>query len=375
MLGRSFRLFRLLGFEVKVDLSWLVIAVLVAWSLAQGLFPLWAKGLSTAAYWWMGVAGALGLFVSIVFHELVHSLVARRYGIQMKGITLFIFGGVAEMGEEPASPKAEFMMAVAGPVSSVALGLVFWGFYLMGRAVAWPVPINGVLAYLGMLNGLLAGFNLLPAFPLDGGRVLRAGLWKWKKDLLSATRIASWVGSGFGIVLVGLGVLSVIQGDFIGGIWWFLIGMFLRGAAQSSYQQVVMRHGLEGLKVRRFMEPNAVAVPPHTTVAQLVDNYIYRHHFKMFPVVDDGRLVGCVTLRQVKDIPRAEWDLRTVGELARSCSPDNAISPDADAIQALSMMSRSQSSRLMVVEGDRLVGIIALKDMLGFLSLKKELET
>jgi Zn-dependent protease len=322
----------------------------------------------------MGVLGALGLFLSIIFHELCHSLVARQYGLNMKGITLFIFGGVAEMDEEPASARAEFMMAVAGPVSSIALAILFYVISRFGKSATWPVPAVGVLGYLAFINGLLAFFNLFPAFPLDGGRILRAALWSWKNNIKWATRVASRIGAGFGLVLIITGVYRILVGDFVNGMWSFLIGMFLRGAANASYQQLLTRQALHGEPVRRFMEPNPVTVPPFISLQDLVENYIYRFHFKMFPVLDENKLVGCISTRQIKDIPRSEWPQRTVGELAAQCSDANTISYDADSLEALSKMSRTGASRLMVLDGDRLVGIVSLKDMLKFLALKVELE-
>ena len=374
MFGQRIKIFSLLGFEVRVDLSWIVLAVLVTWSLARGVFPDYFENLPERTYWFMGAVGALGLFLSIIFHELSHSLIARKFGIPMKGITLFIFGGVAEMTEEAPDAKAEFWMAIVGPASSLFLGAMFFAIWRYGERAGWPVPAVGVLFYLAWINVALAVFNLIPAFPLDGGRLLRAVLWGFRKNLQWATRITSRLGSGFGILLIALGLYFIIQGQFIGGIWWFLIGMFVRSAAQTSYQQLLTRKALEGEMVSRFMVTNPVTVPPATSLQQLVDHYIYRHHFKMYPIVEDGRLTGCVTLRQLKEVPHDQWNRVTVREVARPCSPAMNIPPDTDALQALSIMNRTGSSRLMVVEGDRLVGIIALKDLLQFLSLKLSLE-
>ena len=375
MFGKQITLFKLLGFEVRIDLSWIIIAVLITWSLAQGVFPSYYKGLSTATYWWMGALGALGLFGSIIFHELCHSLVARKFGLPMRGITLFIFGGVAEMEDEPPSPKAEFFMAIAGPIVSIIIGFLCLGIYFLGNGGGWPQFVIGIFAYLGFINLILAAFNLLPAFPLDGGRVLRSALWHWKDNLRWATRISSSIGSGFGLLLIALGIVSVIRGAFIGGIWWALIGMFLRNASRMSYQRLLMRRALEGEHIQRFMESNPVTVPPSISIDQLVENYIYKYHFKMFPVVKDEKLVGCVTTRDVKEIPQEEWKQHTVEEISKSCSSGNTIAPDADATEALSTMHRTGNSRLMVTEDNRLVGIIALKDLLEFLSLKFDLET
>jgi Zn-dependent protease/CBS domain-containing protein len=374
MFGSRMKLFTLLGFEVKIDASWLVIAVLVTWSLAASLFPYLYAGLSRETYWSMGVVGALGLFISIVAHEFCHSLVARKFGMPMKGITLFIFGGVAEMGDEPPTARAEFWMAVVGPLSSMAIGAVFYLIYRGGQSVGWSTPVNGVMYYIAYINGILAAFNLLPAFPLDGGRILRSILWGAKDNLRWATRISSGIGAAFGLGLIFLGVLQFIGGNVIGGVWMFLIGMFLRNAAQMSYQQLLVRKALEGEPVRRFMNADPVTVPDSITVAKLVEDYIYKYHYKMFPVMAGEKLFGCITTRQVKEIPREAWDRETIREAASPCSAENTIPPGTDAIKALAMMNQTGVTRLMVVENGRLVGLVTLKDLLDFFSLKVELE-
>jgi Zn-dependent protease len=374
MFGRSVKLFSLFGFKVQVDLSWLIIAVLVTWSLARGAFPHYYPGLSAGTYWAMGALGALGLFLSIIFHELWHSLVARRFGLPMGGITLFIFGGVAEMTEEPASPRVEFFMAIAGPLASLAVAFFGYLGYTIAVRYEWPVLVAGVLGYLALINVALAVFNAVPAFPLDGGRILRSVLWWWKDNIRWATRVASWIGGAFGLLLIVLGVFSVIQGNFIGGMWWFLIGLFIRHGSKASYQQLLTRRALEGEPVSRFMSTDPVTVPASISLDELIEKYVYKHYYKTFPVVDGERLVGCVSLRDVKEIPAGERGEHTVGELAESCSQENTVSPDTDAMSALSVMNKSGNSRLMVTEGDRLVGILALKDLLRFLSMKMDLE-
>ena len=373
MFGKSLRLMRIFGFEIKVDFSWLILGLLITWSLGRGLFPGRYQGLSVSTYWVMGAAGAIGLFFSIVFHELWHSLVARRFGLSMKGITLFIFGGVAEMTDEPANPRVEFFMAVAGPLSSIVLGLALLGFDLMAGEML-SRPIRGVVNYLGLLNLVLAGFNLVPAFPLDGGRVLRSILWAVKGNLRWATRVASSIGAGFGLLLIALGTLNFLRGNVIGGLWFFLIGMFLRSASQNSYRQVVVRRALEGEPVRRFMVSDPVTVGPDLTVEELVDNYVYKHHFKMYPVIENGRLAGCVSLGQVKQIPREEWGRHKVREIAADCSSGNTIGPEEDALKALALMNRTNSTRLMVTQDGKLLGIVTLRDLMSFLSLKIDLE-
>lgn len=374
MFGKPLTLFRVFGFEVKADGSWLILGALIVWSLARGLFPGWIPGLDPGAYWLMGAAGAAGLFLSIVFHELCHSLVARRFGIDMRGITLFLFGGVSEMGDEPPSPKAEFFMAVAGPASSVVLAAVLTAAGLILRGGGPATPVTGVLRYLGLLNFVLAGFNLIPAFPLDGGRVLRAILWRAWNDLRRATRLASSVGLGAGAVLMGLGALQFLTGQVVGGLWTLIIGLFVRGAARSSYRQVLFRGALEGVPVRKLMTAEPVTVAPSTSVQRLVEDYVYKDQHKMYPVVEGGRLLGCVTLDQVKGVAREDWPSRDVGGLVRDCSADNTVGPDEDVLKALARMQRTGRSRLLVAADGKLAGVIALKDIMGFIALKLELE-
>jgi len=375
MFGKRITLFKLLGFSVRIDMSWLIILAIVVWSLAGSVFPEEYEGLHWSLYVAMGLGGAIGLFLSIVLHELSHSLVARRYGLPMKGITLFLFGGVAEMTDEPPSPKAEFFMAIAGPAFSFVFAAVCIGISVLGRAQGWPVVVTGIFQWLGLINAILAVFNLVPGFPLDGGRVLRSILWRVKKDFRAASRIAAQSGRIVGMILIGLGFLSLLFGNAFGGLWWILIGLFLRWAAQQSYQQVLVREALRGEPVRRFMSKEPVTAPASVSIQELVEDYIYEYHHKMFPVVEDGRLLGCITTRHVKNVPRDMWAQRQVGEVVSPCSDENTIAPNEDAMKVLSRMHETRSGRLMVVEDDKLVGILALKDLLKFLALKLELES
>ncbi len=374
MFTKSITLFRLFGFAVKIDVTWLFLVLLVIWTLAEGVFPYYFPGLTPSTYWWMGAVGAIGLFVSIVLHEFGHSLVARRFGIPIKEITLFIFGGVADMEEEPPSAKSEFVMAVAGPITSVVLAFVFLGLYLLGSWIGEATAFFAVIAYLAWLNILLAIFNMIPAFPLDGGRVLRAALWGWTQNLAWSTKVAAGTGTALGITLAALGVLAFFSGNVVGGVWWVMIGVFIVGASRVSYRQVLLRRALEGETIRRFMQTNPVTVPETTSLSDWVSEFVYRYHFKMFPVTRNEILLGCVTTRHLKDIPQAQWPATAVREIMEPCSPVNSIGPDENAMKGLSVMSKTQNSRLMVVEQDRLLGIISLKDLLGFLSLKMDLE-
>lgn len=372
--GGRITLFKLFGFAVRVDASWLLLALLISWSLGAGYFPAKYPGLPHAAYWWMGIATALGLFGSIIVHEFSHSVVARHYGLPMKGITLFLFGGVAEMSQEPSSAKTEFLMAAAGPATSIVVGAFFYVLHLTLQGSV-SVPVGAVLSYLAWINWGLAVFNLIPAFPLDGGRILRSALWYRSGNLSRATRTASAMGEGFGILLVLLAVWQLFNGDFIGAMWWFLIGLFLRGAAQASYQQLVIRMNLEGEPVSKFMNVNPVTVPSRISVNDLVHDFLYRYHYKMFPVLNASeQLSGCITTSRVKTVPPDEWNQHSVQELTEPCSPENTIAPESDAVNALTKMSKSGRSRLMVVKNDRLVGVISIKDLLQYLATRLDLE-
>lgn len=375
MFGKSITLFKLLGFEVRIDASWIIIALLITWSLAQGVFPLYDNTLTPATYWLLGVSGALGLFGSIILHELSHSLVARKFGLPMKGITLFVFGGIAEMDEEPPSPKAEFFMAIAGPLASIAIGFICIAIMNVGINFAWPSPPIMVLNYLGVINIILAIFNLLPAFPLDGGRVLRSILWGWKKNLRWATQVSAFIGSGFGLMLIFLGIFSVFAGGVIGGIWWALIGLFLRNASKMSYQSILVKEALQGEKIERFMKPETVTVSPDTTVDHLVEDYAYKYHFTNYPVVKDSQPVSVVNINDIKNIPKEEWDVHTVDELAKPFSTDNTVTFDDNAIKALSVMNKTGNTRLLVVDhGGKLLGAVAMNDLIKFISMKLNLE-
>ncbi len=375
MLGKQLTLFKLLGIDIKVDLSWLFLAFLVTWSLAQGLFPFLYEGLEPGIYWRMGILGAFGLFVSIVLHELSHCVVARCYGIPIKGITLFIFGGVAEMENEPPSARAEFRMAIAGPLASAALALGFHLLHGFAESADAPPSILGVLYYLALINALLAAFNMIPAFPLDGGRVLRAVLWARKGDLTAATDTASKIGSGFGLLLIAFGLVNVLRGNLVGGMWWFLIGMFMRQAAGASQLQLLAGQFFGDAPISRFMSRDPVSVPGHISVASLIEDYMYRTHHEFYPVLENGLLVGGVGVVDVKMVPPEARNQTTVARIMRPLGPDIAVPPAFEAMKALALMRRTDSSRLLVVADGHLLGIITLKDMLAFLTLRINLES
>ena len=374
MFKRTLTLFQLMGFKVAIDWSWPLLALLIVWSLAMGVFPHEYPDWAEATYWAMGISGALGLFGSLILHELSHSLVARRYNIPITQITLFIFGGVAHMDKEPPNPKSEFRMAIAGPLASLFLAGGFYGAQSLGNLWGLPLPVLAVLGYLGFINLVLAVFNLFPAFPLDGGRMFRAALWHWKGNLRWATQLASRIGSGFGFLLMILGVLNILHGRPLNGLWFCVLGLFLDRAASASYDHLLVRQTFEGEPIRRFMTTHVVTVRPDLSIREFVEQYVYRHLHDVFPVVSDSQLVGCIHARQVNSVSRQEWDHRTVKDLLIPLNDHNTITPDTDVMQTLALMNRTGNSRLLVMDHNRLVGIVALKDILKFLSLKLDLE-
>jgi len=368
-------LFQLFGFKVSVDASWLLLAVLITWSLAVRYFPAVAPGLATLTYWWLGLAGLIGFAFSIVSHELAHSLIARQFNLPIRGITLFVFGGVAEMEDEPPSPKAEFWMAIAGPAMSLFLALVFFlvsGLFVEPGAKQLG-PIAALFGLLSYANGMLGVFNLVPAFPLDGGRVLRAILWYRKGDIAWATRVAAGAGSVFGFVLMAVGLASTISGNIVGGIWWFLIGLFVRAAAAGEVSRLMTRSALSGTPVRRFMSSDVIAVRSELPLNQLIEDYFYRYYFTTFPVCEDGRLIGCVSLKSTKAAVSEHAALLTVASAMVACPEDQTVDPDTDSAEALRRMQRTGASRLFVTRNEKLVGILTLRDLLNFLAIRAEL--
>jgi Zn-dependent protease/CBS domain-containing protein len=374
MFGKGFHLFTLLGFRVSIDPSWFLLAVLIVWSLARGYFPTVVEDLAPTTAVWLALLGALGLFASIIFHEFAHALVARRFDMPIAGITLFLFGGVAQLRGEPPSAKAEFLVAIAGPISSYLLAAVLYVLLLPFGAEDRLGPVAAVLAYLMTINVLLATFNLLPAFPLDGGRVLRAAVWGWTGSLRRATQVSAGLGRGLGAALMLLGVLNIVAGQFIGGMWIGLIGFFIIGAAGASEMQVEMKLGLEGVSVRDIMNPKVIAAPADITVAELVDGYFYRHFHKSFPVIWGDQLVGCVRLQDVGRVAREDWSETKVAEILTDENATHVVEPGAPVWEALGRMNEKNVSRLMVVERGELRGMLTMRDLMRFLSIRRELE-
>lgn len=368
-------LFKLFGFEVKLDWSWFFLAILLAWSLAVGYFPLHYTGLSKSTYWIMGIVGTLGLFLSIILHELSHSLVGRHYGIPISSITLFIFGGIAEMNKDPSSPKAEFYMSVVGPLVSLILAIFCLFLFKITSAAGWPVYVTGVISYLYIVNFVVGIFNLLPGFPLDGGRILRSILWWLTKDLKWATRVASQGGIFFGYLMIFYGVFLFIQGALISGLWGFLLGFFLQHISKVSYEQLLIKEIFGSEHIKKYAKKGSITVPSHITVQELIDNYFYKYYYKFYPVIKDNNLVGYISFDEIQDVAKEQWPALAVEKIMRQCTTENTVDIDTEMTQILEMMTTQRISRLMVTEHGALYGIITLKDVMDVLYIRKNLET
>ena len=365
---------RISGIPIKLDLSWFIILAFITWTLASGYFPSKYPELDKFTYLVMGLLSALLLFVSVLLHELSHSLVARRHNIPIRGITLFIFGGIAEMDQEPPTARSEILMAAAGPLCSGILALLF---LLVGNFFTnfLPyAPIIGVLQYCMFINTALMIFNLLPGFPLDGGRILRAAIWNSTGDLKKATYTTSRIGSSMGLFFIIFGFFQIFNGNFIGGLWLALIGMFIKSAADASYQQLVSGNVLQGIKISEIMTRDLITVSSSITLERLVDNYFLKYRYNSYPVVSDGMLLGIVSIHNVKQIPREEWKEVDISKVLDASIIDFCVNPDDDATLAMSRMIKNGLGRVPVLDSGKLVGIVSNKDIMQILKHKIDLK-
>lgn len=386
---RGIRIGRISGIQIAIDYSWVFIVLLMTWSLASWFWlvhPAWGAGLAILT----ALAGALLFFASVLLHELAHSLVAKRFGIPVSSITLFLFGGVSNIEHEPPSPKAEFLMALVGPLTSIVLGVVL---LLIGSAMIRVPPdavtdpqlllsqlgaVETLVMWLGPINILVGLFNLIPAFPLDGGRLLRSVIWAVTHNLHTATRGASVVGQAFGWLFVVLGVamafgtyVPFFGRGLVGGLWLAFIGWFLAVAAGQTWRVQLAHEMLEGLTVSRLMRPAEMVVPPQTTVASLVNDWLLYHEERSCPVVDGaGRLLGVVTLTDVRKAPRDAWESTTVSQVMTPLDSVVTTSPREDLGRAFEKLLHTDARELPVVEGDRLVGMLHRLDIARWIELQ-----
>lgn len=368
MFGNSWRLGRLGGVEVRIDTSWVVIALLVTYSLYLQ-FTRAFEDLAPAAAVVLAAIFALLFFASVLAHEMAHAQVARRRGIPVRGITLFLFGGATHAKIEAKGWRDEFLVSVVGPVTSLVLGGLL---FALGTVVQAGIrPVGGGLRYLGVVNMMLAVFNMLPGFPLDGGRVLRSLVWRATGSLARATRVASVAGQIVGYLLIAVGVFFLIQGVLVSAIWLAAIGWFLAQAARSSYEQLQVQGLLDSVDAEDLMSPNLVAVPPDITLRWAVDEYFMRYDHSAFPVKEDGRTTGLLTLRAVKRIPQGEWVRRSVREVMEPLSDQVSVDADAPMNRVVTKIQEGGVGRCLVVKDGEVVGIITPADIARWLERRR----
>lgn len=368
----SLKLFRVAGIDIEVNVSWLIILVLLTSSLALSWFPLSVPGYSPVAYWALGLLAALLLFASVLVHELSHSLVARARGLPVKSITLFIFGGVSDIEREPQSAGVEFQMAFVGPLTSLVIGaLALGGWILIGSTV--PLA-SALFFYLGLTNVVLAVFNLIPGFPLDGGRVLRSIIWKATGSLRTATVWAARVGQGFAMLLILGGIFLFFDGDFIDGLWFGFIGWFLLQAAQAENTEVALETTLKGVTVGELMTPPPATAQGATPLQQLVDAYVLPYGIRTIPVMREATLVGLLTLEDIRRVPRDRWPWTPAEAAMTPLAQLQVARADEGLSDALTRLAQRDINQLPVVDTyGRLVGMLNRDQVLRYLEVRRGL--
>ena len=365
----SLRVGRIAGLEIGVHYTLVFALALIVLSLAEGFFPNYFSGWATTTYWATGLLAALLLFASVLVHELAHSLVAQARGLPVRGITLFIFGGVSNLQGEPQRARDEFIIAIVGPLTSLLLAVVFG--VLWALASGQQEPLEATLFYLALVNALLGIFNLVPGFPLDGGRVLRSVLWAATGSIIKATNIAAAIGQGVGYTLIALGILQVLMG-FFEGLWMALIGWFLSSAAGSSRRQTLVQSAFQSVPVSAVMDASPHAIEPQVSVQSLVHDHLLRLGIRACPVQDEGRLVGIVTFTDIKGTPQERWPTTPV-EATMTREPLHQVGPNTEVAEALRLLETWSLNQVLVTDEGKLVGLISRADITRYLQLRLEL--
>ena len=378
----SLQVFTIKKIPIKLHFTLIIVFFLISWTLATGFMPHYYPNLTTLQYWTMGIIGAIILFVSILLHELSHSLLSIRYGIHVNQILLFIFGGISDIKEETKEFKKEFKIAIVGPLTSYALSGLFWMFFILVSYLNdtqqnignYLSSIEGILLYSSMINLIIGSFNLIPAFPLDGGRMLRAGLTKWKNDFDLATTIASKIGIAISFGIIGLGFVVIVRGSFLGGFWLIIIGWFLNNGAQTYLDQNELSTRLKGIKLKEIMNRNFVAVKPDLKLSELIKDYFNIYWKSAFPVInDDNQLVGMITTDAVSKKGRIEIADKKVADMMIPKSELIVMSPDKEVNDALKQLFRKRMSRIFIVDNQsQLIGLVSKSDILNLAQERKE---
>jgi len=360
---------RILGIQIGLDYSWFVIFALLTWSLAETYFPAEFKDWSPLLYWVTGAATAIVFFVSVLLHELGHSVVALRYKVPVRSITLFMFGGIAQIAAEPPSAVAEFFIAIAGPLVSLALAILF---YAVQPLISGVEPLLGLAKYLAFINFALVLFNLIPGYPLDGGRVFRAIVWAITGNMGRSTLIAANVGRFFAFMLIFSGVWQMFHGNLGGGLWIALIGWFLDNAATGQIQQVAVRGLLAGHRVSQAMSTRYAAVPENLMLQQLVDEQVLAGGQRSFVVNRGDKTIGLITLHQIKQVPRRDWATTSAAKVMLPFEQLQCVDPDTELWSAVQKMDRDGVNQMPVVEAQHVVGMLNREDVISFLLTLQE---
>ncbi len=370
---RAIKLLRVMGIQISLDYTWFIIFGLVAWTLAQGYFPSVSPGLGVGVYIAMGIVSSILLFACVLIHELSHSYVANRLGMDIKEITLFIFGGVAQLTKEPDDPKVELKIAIAGPIATGLLAASFWFVKeILDSFAIYPVA-SSIFNYIVIINIVLIIFNMIPGFPLDGGRVLRAIWWMKSGDIQKATMIASRVGKGFALFLIFFGLLQLFTGNIIGGLWAVFIGIFLQQVAEGGYREVVIKKSLRGIIIGNIMTRGVITIEGDFSLQRIVDEYFFKYHFNSFPVISSSKLVGVLSLNDVRAISRDAWGTTKVRDVMKPIDQQAILSQESTALDALTKMVELGVGRLPVLGKGRLVGIISRRDLMKLMAFKTDL--
>jgi Zn-dependent protease/predicted transcriptional regulator len=370
----SIRLGRIMGIPVRIHYTLWLVFILIAWTLAYGYMPHQYPGLSTLTYWAIGIGSAVVLFASVLVHELSHSYIAKKNGLPIARITLFFFGGVSEMTEEPQDAGLEVRMAAAGPLMSFLIAGILGAVWYVAQAVRSPIVITATVGYGALINAVLGAFNLLPAFPLDGGRVFRGSLWKHSKDLIGATRTATRVSEALSLLMMLGGFVAIILGDFLDGIWIVVLGWFIKSGAETSLRQTLVGEALTGVTVSDIMTRQILTVPPDITIQQVVSDYFLVHPHGGYPVVKDGKLLGLITLHCVRAVPKDTRNYETVAKAMIPLERTLIATPNLSALDALQKMAREKVGRLLVTQDGQLLGIVSRGDLMRTIQTRQELE-
>lgn len=366
----GFKLGKIWGIPIGLHTSWFLLFILLTWSLMTGYFPEEYPQLSGLTHFILGLITSILFFGSVLAHELGHSFVALRNKIPVRGITLFIFGGVAQIGQEPKSPGVEFRVAIAGPLVSLALAAGFGGLWFLDQAI--PI-LAAPSVYLMRINFLLAVFNMIPGFPLDGGRVLRAGVWWYTKSFQKASQVAAFSGQLVAFAFIGLGIYTILRGQFLNGLWMAFIGWFLQNAAASTYAQSNMQRALRGIAVGQVMERDCPKVPALLPISHLVDEHVLVGGQRCFFVADNGSLLGMLTLRDITQIPKPKWGFTTAKQAMIPLGKLIQVDPETELLAALQLMDNANVNQVPVVVAGELVGVLSREQIVHYLRMRAEL--